>query len=134
VLIQTRNPEHPAIRLAASHDLVNFVERELADRKELFYPPFSRIALVRVDAPDEASAKREAERLAAVARKAARSGVEILGPAPAPVLRVRNRYRYRFLLRAASRKPLRETLVAVSRALENRRARAAIDVDPVNML
>jgi primosomal protein N' (replication factor Y) len=43
----------PAVVFAASHDVGGFVERELADRKELGYPPFTRVALVRVDAVDE---------------------------------------------------------------------------------
>ena len=41
VIIQTRNPAHPAIAMAVSHDVTGFVERELADRRELGYPPFS---------------------------------------------------------------------------------------------
>ncbi|HKQ69353.1 MAG TPA: primosomal protein N', partial [Polyangiaceae bacterium] len=53
VLVQTRDPEHPAIVFASRHDVPGFLERELADRSELGYPPFSRLALVRVDGEDE---------------------------------------------------------------------------------
>jgi primosomal protein N' (replication factor Y) len=134
VLIQTRNPAHPAIALAVLHDLPAFVERELADRKELNYPPFSRIALVRIDAQDERVAREASERLAAIAKKAAPGGVEIVGPAEAPIARLRNRFRYRFMVRAPSRAPLRQVLVAVARAPSDRRVRAIIDVDPVSML
>jgi primosomal protein N' (replication factor Y) len=134
VLIQTRNPAHPAIALAVLHDLPAFVERELADRKELNYPPFSRIALVRIDAQDERVAREASERLAAIAKKAAPGGVEIVGPAAAPIARLRNRFRYRFMVRAPSRAPLRQVLVAVARAPSDRRVRAIIDVDPVSML
>jgi primosomal protein N' (replication factor Y) len=134
VMIQTRNPKHPAIAMAASHDVVGFVERELVDRRELSYPPFSRLALVRVDALDERVARREAERLAAIARRGAGKEVEVVGPAPAPLARLRNRYRFRFILRAASRGPLRLALARVAEASVDRRVRAVIDVDPVNML
>ena len=57
VLVQTYAPSHHAITLAAEHDVDGFIERELEDRRELFYPPFSRAVLLRVDAVDEHAAK-----------------------------------------------------------------------------
>jgi primosomal protein N' (replication factor Y) len=134
VMIQTWQPEHAAVVLAARHDVDAFVAREMRDREELSYPPFSRIALVRVDAVEEGVARSEAQRLAEVARRAAPPGVDILGPAAAPLARLRNRYRFRFLVRSKERAPLRKTLLAVARANVDRRARFGIDVDPVSML
>jgi primosomal protein N' (replication factor Y) len=134
VLIQTRQPKHPAIAFALRHDVPGFIEQEMRDRAELCFPPFSRLALVRFDAIEEAHALSECERIAAIARSAAPLGVELLGPTKAPLARLRNRYRFRFLLRAVERKPLREALLAVARASVNRLVRMAIDVDPVNML
>jgi primosomal protein N' (replication factor Y) len=134
VLIQTRQPEHPAIRLALSHDVKAFVEQELVARRELRYPPFSRLALVRIDAVDDAHARAQAERLANVARRWVQEGVEVLGPAPAPLARLRGRYRHRFLLRAADRARLHIVLLGVARTEVDRRVRVAIDVDPVSML
>jgi len=134
VLIQTRQPEHPAIAFALRHDVPGFIEQEMRDREELRFPPFSRLALVRFDALDEGQALAECGRIAAIARAAVSSGVEVLGPTPAPLARLRNRYRFRFVLRAADRKPLRDALLAVARASVHRQVRMAIDVDPVNML
>jgi primosomal protein N' (replication factor Y) len=134
VLIQTHQPNHPAIQLAATHDTKGFAEAELAARRELHYPPFSRMALVHFDAVVESDARQEAERLAKVARQWAEDSVEILGPAPAPLARLRNRYRYRFLARSADRTRLRLVLLGVARSAVDRRVRMAIDVDPVSML
>jgi len=133
VLIQTRTPDHPAVAFAASHDVAGFVEQEMLLRQELGYPPFSRLALVRVDAVQEQHAQGAAERLARLARKEGQ-GAEVLGPAPAPLVRLRNRYRYRFLVRSSDRAALRAALLAVARAPSDRQVRVAIDVDPVNML
>lgn len=134
VLIQTHQPNHPAIRLAATHDTKAFAEAELAERRELRYPPFSRVALVRFDAVEESVARESAERFARLARQWAEDSVEILGPAPAPLARLRNRYRYRFLARSADRTRLRLVLLAVARHTVDRRVRMAIDVDPMSML
>jgi primosomal protein N' (replication factor Y) len=134
VLIQTRQPEHPAILRAVTHDVKAFTEYELNMRRELGYPPFSRLALVRFEAADDTLVRSEADRLARVARQAAAKDVEILGPAPAPLTRLRGRYRHRFMLRATDRARLRHVLLGIARTAVDRRVRMAIDVDPVSML
>ncbi|HEX7664084.1 MAG TPA: primosomal protein N' [Polyangiaceae bacterium] len=139
VLVQTYDPQHPAISYATKHDVLGFLERELMDRKELQYPPYTRAALVRVDAIDEAEARETATRLAQIARDAAAKetcGVHILGPAPAPLARLRARYRFRIMLRCEERLPLRRVLLAVERSRHSfpRSVRTGIDVDPVQLL
>jgi primosomal protein N' (replication factor Y) len=133
VLVQTRNPEHPAIAFALRHDVTGFVEHELAERRELRYPPFARLALVRVDANDRGLAERVAKQLAELARRQG-SRAEVLGPTPAPLARLRGRYRFRFVIRAAERAPVRKAAEAVLRAQSDRRVRVAVDIDPLHML
>src|SRR4029079_13460756 len=72
VLVQTYDPDHPAIVRALRHDVNGFLEHELGDRKELGYPPFTRAALVRLDDPEESRARDACAVLAEVARAAAR--------------------------------------------------------------
>jgi primosomal protein N' (replication factor Y) len=134
VLVQTRQPEHPAIVFAKHHDVDGFLEHELQNRQELNYPPFSRIALVKVDSLGEALARAEAERLAGVARRAVTGQAHVLGPAAAPLARLRSRWRFRFLVRGPDVSALRPPLLSVLRAGHDRRVRVAVDVDPVGML
>jgi primosomal protein N' (replication factor Y) len=134
VVIQTRQPEHPAVALAAGHDVATFTKREMQERRELGYPPFARLALVKLDATDLSLTQREAERIANIARGAATGSVEILGPAAAPLARLRNRFRFRFMVRAKERRALRAVLLAVARTPVKRGVRLAIDVDPMSML
>jgi primosomal protein N' (replication factor Y) len=139
VIIQTRTPDHPAVQLAAKHDVRGFWQRELLDRGEVGYPPFSRLALLRVDATDEDLARAAAAKLAALARgskEALGRRVEVLGPSAAPIVRLRGRFRFRVMLRAEERRSLRGALAAVREGLGHldHRVRAVIDVDPVAML
>lgn len=141
VLVQTYDPDHHAIQLAVRHDVMSFFDRELRDRKELGYPPFSRMVLVRVDSMDEREAQDAAGVLAKAAREAARSGAEgglldVRGPAAAPIAKVRNRYRFRVMLRSSSRERLRQGALAIHAAIGGlpRTVRAAIDVDPIGAL
>lgn len=133
VLVQTHNPEHPAIAFALKHDVSGFVERELAERRELHYPPYARLALVRIDANDRALAERAAKQLAELARRCG-AKAEILGPTPAPISRLRGRYRFRFVIRAPERGPVRKAAEVVLRAPADRRVRVAVDIDPLHML
>jgi primosomal protein N' (replication factor Y) len=139
VLIQTRSPQHPAIRFAAHHDVQGFLRHELEDRREVGYPPFAHLALLRVDAVSEDVARGAAALFAAHARTSPEAKarlVDVLGPAPAPIARVRGRYRFRVLLRAEQRGPLRKALAAASAAYDamDHRARAIVDIDPMAML
>lgn len=139
VLVQTWDPDHPAVALAAGHDVDAFLERELRDRAELGYPPFTRAALVRVDAVDEGVARGAAGRLAeiALATGPVRDGVVLVqGPAPAPIARMRNRFRFRVMLRGRERATLRAVLLEMERARASlpRDVRSSIDVDPVGLL
>jgi primosomal protein N' (replication factor Y) len=139
VLVQTYNPEHSAIVHAVTHDVPGFVERELADRRELGYPPYARIGLVRADSIEEARAREACETMARIGYEAAsRLGgkVDVVGPAPAPLTRLRNRFRYHLMLRSADRKALRLVLgqLDLARAALPRSVRCSIDVDPVQLL
>jgi primosomal protein N' (replication factor Y) len=136
VLVQTYAPESSAIVHALRHDVGGFLERELGDRRELGYPPYSRMALIRIDGADEAVVRGETARIAQSARNAAKMEVDVLGPAPAPLAKLRNRFRYRVMLRAPDRASLRRVLGATQALLGDvpREVRVSIDVDPVQLL
>ena len=136
VLIQTYDPEHVAIAFALRHDVDGFIERELADRKQLGYPPYARVILVRVEGPDEQQTKEVARVLADQARTVSERGVLILGPAPAPLARLRAKWRFRVMMRSDDRAALRRAAVAVARHAQSapRNVRIVIDVDPVQLL
>ncbi|MBX3248764.1 MAG: primosomal protein N', partial [Myxococcales bacterium] len=138
VVFQTFQPEHPAIRAAAEHDYEAFYDVEIADRRDLAYPPFGRMIAVRVDAVDEGRAKETAAALARIAsaHPGIRKGeLNLQGPAPAPIARLRGRFRYRFLVRG-ERAALRQVASKIAAAIDEGLgpARASVDVDPSSML
>ncbi len=139
VVIQTFAPTHYAIAPVATHDYETFYRAELAHREPLGYPPFGRLALVRVSAKEAAAAAEAARSLADVARAAASAsgaGVEVLGPAEAAIARLRDRYRYQILLKHRTAGDLwrvAERVVSAARKLPSS-TRAVVDVNPVDML
>ena len=105
VLIQTLNPRHPVLRAAAGHDYRAFFQAEIEARRELGYPPFSRLALIRFSGPQAAEVEAAAQAAAAAGRRLADESdepPEILGPAPAPLARLREQFRFQILIRGAT--------------------------------
>jgi primosomal protein N' (replication factor Y) len=143
VLIQTYAPHHYSIRAARDQDYERFIRRELRLRQELGWPPFSRMALVRIEGAEAAAVAAMAERAAKALRGQVDKGVKgdamrVLGPAPAPIERLRGRYRWQVVVRSTEAGAMRVALASMQAELGGRDARGGvfvgIDLDPVNML
>jgi primosomal protein N' (replication factor Y) len=128
--IQTYCPDHPAIRFAAAHDYDGFAAGELADRRALRWPPFTRLIYLGVMGRERAAVEAAIERYAELLRDDERW--EVLGPAPYAIARLSDEWRYRLALKtrdlAAARSAFRERVVTAARA--ERGTRIAINVDP----
>ncbi len=136
VILQTFQPDHPAVRLAAQHDYEGFYAEEIRDREEVGYPPFTRLVTIRVHAGAEDDARGATQLLADTARQhqSVKDGaVQVLGPAPAPLVRLRGRYRYRLLLKSPDRKLLRNVTALLAARIEAGLppAHATLDIDPL---
>jgi primosomal protein N' (replication factor Y) len=140
VIVQSFQPEHPVLKRAHAHDYEGFYADEIAARAELGYPPFGRLAALKMDGPDEERLYAVAGRIDAALRKVAEvtaGTVKVLGPTASPIERIRGRFRVQTLLRATERPPLRRVLARLVDAVEEHArdgVRAAIDVDPMQML
>jgi len=157
VLVQTSNPEHPAIQAATRHDYRAFAAAELPMRQMLRYPPFASMIRLVIRGPVEKAAAdfaaEVADRLRAalaapeqmgtgtsaepvpIASQPPGADARVLGPAPAPFARLRGKYRFHIqlqgpdddLLRAAVRKAAVEVQTP-------EQVQWIVDVDPVDML
>jgi primosomal protein N' (replication factor Y) len=145
VLIQTYAPHHYSIRAARDQDYDRFIRRELRLRQELGWPPFSRMALVRIEGEDAAAVAAMAERAAKALRDQVKDlkdgrgdAMRVLGPAPAPIERLRGRYRWQVVVRSTEGAAMRAALGSMQAQLGGRDTRGGvfvgIDLDPVNML
>src|SRR5664280_2191912 len=135
VLIQTINPDHYAVRIAAAQDYQAFYEKELAFRRMMRYPPFSAMANVLVRSEKKEMAMRLSSELGILLTPPPEK-LRVMGPAEAPVARVKNEYRYQFLIKAASRTALNELLQRIRAfALDRKWGATAlvIDVDPLSL-
>ena len=93
VYIQTFSPFHPAVQCSRRGDWESFAEQELAMRKELGYPPFTRLCAVTFTGTDEGAVSAAAALAAERLRAGAGDGVRVTGPAPAALAKAKGKYR-----------------------------------------
>jgi len=138
VIIQTYNPEHYSLRCAQKHDFKKFYKQEMRFRKELNYPPLSRMINIRCEGRDRVLVAAQAERMGEIARGLCSteqfgSKVTVLGPAQSPWEKLNNRYRFQLLLRSIDLNAMRSfcgRLMESSAKVCPRDVRVIVDVDP----
>ena len=131
-IIQSFEPETPAIRLAATHDFEKFATQELEDRRQFRLPPYRRMARLILRHPGETEC---AERAAALASElnGFLGSVELRGPSVCPIARIAGKYRRQIELLADQAADISRVLAeARSRGLLKLGEELAVDVDPLS--
>lgn len=137
VLIQTRNPEHYCWRHVQASDYEGFFAQELELRRKYGYPPFTKLALLRMNFPVDYEPGTAAvmELARTLPPLGLRGGVRVLGPAPSPLGLLRGRKRFQCLLKAQDWPAVRTLYAEARRHLAaHPKIRTSLDQDPVNML
>jgi len=129
VVLQTFAPEHYAIQAAARHDVNGFHAQEIAQRRRLGYPPFTRLLRLEYRHHDPLKAEESARALAASLQrrflKTAGAQAAMIGPAPCFFSKLEGKFRWQIVLRGAD----------PGAYLEGQRLTDwRIEVDPVSLL
>ncbi len=135
VLIQTFRPGAPSVRLAQEGKLEEFYTEELETRRELGFPPFSRLIRVLLRGRNRQATLAAIGGLAASLTTCLGGAGELLGPAECPLARISKNYRYHVIVRALR---FSEAHSRISQVLDGYRAPRGvymeIDVDPQALL
>jgi primosomal protein N' (replication factor Y) len=139
VVVQTFSPEHYAIRRAKDHDYPGFYGDEIALRRELGYPPFSRMVNLRITGIKEDRVAEKARSIGVLARRLSLNGavggkVEVIGPAEAPIAKIKGRYRWHILLKGRDIKALHTLAGNILWEMRRDSFDIKVDVDPVNFM
>ncbi len=134
VLIQTFTPEHYAIQCAARQDYRAFYTHEIAQRRELRYPPFVHLANIVAAAPSHEAARDALDVVKAAIRSCTEPSCTVTGPAPAPLERLKGDFRWHLLLRSVHRQALNETIrTALKEVRSSVRQLLTVDLDPMSL-
>jgi len=112
VIIQTYQPNHPAVIYGADQDYTSFYNYEIKNRQSGHFPPFSHLLKLTNSYKTEKAAINSAKKLASViphhfsAKSSVGSSIRILGPSPCFYERQRDNYRWQIIIRATNRADL----------------------------
>jgi len=138
VYIQTYQPEHYAVKHAASQDYQGFFAEEMLMRRMMGHPPFSSFFSILVAGGEKAEVEAASRKLAAEIAKADGEGIAmILGPVPAALPRFRGEYRYQLIAKATEEDALRELVVPVVEKMKKDRrsnVKYQLAMNPVNVV
>jgi primosomal protein N' (replication factor Y) len=143
VIVQAKSAASHSLTCAADHDFASFLTAESSLRQMAGYPPFTRMAMIRVDASSERKGMEFLAKMAPALRimeKTAGGGLSILGPAEALVFKARNRYHWRLSLKGDAHWVLFKALDIFFGGIEKLGKGAAfgvnvsVDVDPASSM
>ena len=91
VVIQSSSPTHPIFSFVINHDVSGFIQTQLHDRQEHFYPPYSRLIEIIVKYLDKKVVTEAAARFTEEIKKKNKQ-VRVLGPGEPMISKIRNEF------------------------------------------
>jgi primosomal protein N' (replication factor Y) len=136
VFVQTYSPKEPAIAFTQNHDYISFYNHEIELRKEVGYPPFSRLARILVVGKSEGAVGVLCRKINDVLEKYSGDELQVLGPAPALMSRLKDEFRYSFMIKSGGYQLLNSAVTDLRNQINtnySKECRYKIDIDPVGM-
>ena len=142
VLVQTYNTEHYAVQCGIHQDYEGFYQKEIALRRAMGYPPFTRLIKLLFQSTDETAAKQSALAFVQAFQQRYPGSAStplgtppktntVIGPAPALIACFRGTYRFVVLIKALDLEDVRQFLREQGLHL---RTDVAIDIDPITVM
>ena len=136
VLVQTHHPDHPLFTQLFDHGYRAFAQRLLEERMVSSMPPFSHLAIFKVESPNPMQAQQLLDGVKHQLQQSepAGAGNQYLGPMPAIIERINQRYRCILQIKCHQRSVLHRLLPLAISCLEKTATgssvRWSLDVDP----
>ena len=126
VVIQSYNPDSPAIKYAIDKNWTDFYRTECADRKVASYPPHTFLLKLIYENKQDADARQQATSFASMLRKNIKN-IDVLGPSPAFHHKTRTGWRWQIVVKSNNR----QKLTHIARHVP---ANWQFELDPINLL
>ena len=132
VIIQTFNPNHYAIKLAKTHNYLEFFKEEMNIRHKLSYPPYFYLIYIRVIGKDYDIVLKESNKIGNFLRKELTSSI-ILGPTTCNIFMLGGKYRFGILIKYKKDDKIPITLNSlIDHYRGNNKIKIDIDINPNN--
>lgn len=147
VIIQTSNPDNYVLRYAKDYDYMGFYRDEMKIRKELKFPPFSRLVRVTFKSEREERLLMLMHDLKGIINRVITSdfrlqtpdfkGLDILGPAQAYPYKLKGKFRWHMIIKGNNITVLHRFTSGLIEMVKERKyesIKSEVDVDPVKMI
>lgn len=142
-IIQTYDPDHEVLRLAAAQDYESFYHGAIRMREAMTFPPFCEMVLFTFSSPEEQETIQAAQRFfSTLTELTAPTGeyynvpIILFGPFEAQIYKLNERYRMRIIAKCRLNKRTRaliQKVMAESSARNQKRVVLSVDVNPNNL-
>ncbi len=132
MLIQTRLSKHHLFKALQKNDYRLFYDEELLQRKQLQFPPFAHLAMVKLRAVDAEKVKVTAERLfERLSSREDKPGISVISVNPGQPAKLRGKHYWNILCQSRSREKLARFLKINLQAFPHSGIIITVDVDPL---
>lgn len=129
VIVQTYQPDSPAVQFGTAQDYDAFYNHEITTRKIGHFPPYSHLLKMTCSYKTERGAINAATKMANKIRNTMGPGTtRILGPAPAFYERQRDNWRWQIVVRSSSRAELAKIAATIPTT------KWQVEIDPVSLI
>jgi primosomal protein N' (replication factor Y) len=136
VIIQTFSPQEPSIKFSQEHDYIGYYENAIGVRKKVEYPPFVKIAKIKITGENENETNIFSKKIAEILIQKAK-GIKILGPVQSAIFKVEDKFNFVMLLKSLNYKNLSEAVDFLCKTLPQKskdtKISYKIDIDPINL-
>lgn len=143
VVIQTNHGDYHVFKNVKEHDYNSFFQRELTNREELHYPPFSRLVLIELKSDDRNLTESKTKEIFNLIAKLDKNKIADVLPPNQPLFsKLKDKHRYHLLMKCSKKKdPGGSAINSVLRGIRSyaeknfpSKLQLTIDVDAVNLL
>jgi len=128
VVVQSYQPNHPAIKDGIAHDYENFYNRTIKQRQATNFPPFCHLLKLTCSYKTEKTAIQNSKKLAEEIKQKLPKEVQVVGPVPAFYERLRDTYRWQLVIKSKYREDLFRAIELLPKS------NWQFDLDPANLL
>lgn len=143
VVIQTNHADYTVFSDVKNHDFASFFERELSQRKQIQYPPFSRLILIETKSTDRLLADSKIKEVYNLIKHYDTEKIADIFPPITPLFsKLKDKYRFHLILKCSKQKdPTGFKMNKILRQIKShadknfsRKLQLIIDVDAVSLM
>ncbi|MFA5410462.1 MAG: primosomal protein N' [Candidatus Omnitrophota bacterium] len=133
LIVQTNSPKHHCFRALESNNIGLFYEEELKERRQLNFPPYQHLGIVKLRSKNEPRVKQAANQLFAKLNKDnhKNKALKIISLNPAQPAKLRGNFYWQILIRAKSPQELAGFLKINLKNFPHSGIIVTVDIDPI---